>query len=124
MFLGDKVGSTCDFSTGAFIEFQGDNTSEGGTETYIVRISEALDAAAWSGSTTVDLFAGWFGETQEGPITISASLRDASSGVPIANSEISISATTEGQNSCSTFLLGQVVITELADSVSLEITPQ
>lgn len=123
-FLGDKVGSTCDFFSGTFIEFQGDDTSEGGTESYIVRISDALDASAWSGSTTVNLFAGWYSEPQEGPITISASLRDSATGFPIANSEISISATTDAQTSCSTFLLGQVVITELADSVSLEIIPQ
>lgn len=122
-FLGDKVGVSCDTS-GTYIEFLGDNTSEAGTESYIISISDALNAGAWSGSTIVNLYAGWFSDPQSGPITISASLRDASSGAPIPNSEISIQATTSEQTGCSTYLLGQVSITELADSVSLEIAPQ
>lgn len=123
-FLGDKVGSTCTDYSGAYIEFRGDDTSEAGMETYIVRVGDARDASAWTSSTIVDLYAGWFASANSGSFTISASLRDSSTFAPVANSEISISTTTVSQNDCSPHLLGQVVITELADSVSLEIVPQ
>lgn len=122
-FLGDKVGTFCG-SSGSYIEFQGDNTSEAGTESYIVNIADAFNSGAWSGSTTISLYGGWYYDPQTGPINISVSLRDASNGTPIANSEISISATTDAQEDCSPYLLGQVTITELVDSVSLEITSQ
>lgn len=122
-FLGSSVGTACG-NSGTFIEFLGDNVSEGGVELYVVRISDALDAGAWSGSTTVGLFGGWFGDVPPGTITISASLRDASSSIPIANSEVFIVVTPNGESGCLDNQLGEITITQLSDSVSLEIVAQ
>lgn len=122
-FLGDKPGSTCSTSSGQYIEFLGDNTSGGGAEVYIIQIGDSLANGAWGGSTTVKLYGHWYASSEKDPFTIFASLRDASTGAPIANSEISISVHATYKYSCPTELLGHITITDLGGSVSLEITP-
>lgn len=68
-FLDLSVGYSCGASS-AFLEFSGDDTSVGGTETVRVRLGDSYRDESWSESTVVEMHAGWFGSTNRGPASV------------------------------------------------------
>lgn len=69
-FLGTTVGWSCGINN-AYIIWYGDNTSTSATEQVLIHFKDALNNNLWSGSTTVQLAAGWHSPAGgSGPILI------------------------------------------------------
>lgn len=59
VFLGEENGYACG-DGGIYTSWTGDDTSENGREHTRVDVFQALNDGAWSGSTTIEAYAGWY----------------------------------------------------------------
>jgi hypothetical protein len=64
-FLGSAQGINCLPKDDAYIYYSGD-ASGTGVEYFTVSLGDSFTDIAWSGSTMVNLRAGWFGDTDYG----------------------------------------------------------
>jgi hypothetical protein len=69
-FLGQAQGFSCTPANGTYLTFTGDNSGAAGSESYTIALGRAWTDGKWSGSTTVQLRAGWFGNTDKGKATM------------------------------------------------------
>jgi hypothetical protein len=72
-FLGFGQGVFCTTKNTTYLTFSGDNTRFGGSESYTVALGRALADGQWSGSTSVQLRAGWNGAVFLGLATVTMS---------------------------------------------------
>lgn len=108
-FLSGNVGYECG-SNGAFLNWSGDNTSAGGTETVIIDLDAAFDAGLWDDTVDVDLYAGWYIPNQgSGPATLTVGLRHQETGEII---EVDSQVIQPGaQNGCADTFVGFASVT-------------
>jgi hypothetical protein len=78
-FLGVTVGYSG--GTSPYLDFSGDDTSTGGTETVRVHLKDSHDAGAWTDTVTIDLAAGWYIPAGgSGPALVDVALIDPTTG--------------------------------------------
>lgn len=87
-FLNSQAGYAC--FENQYMQFSGDDTSNGGSETVIINLQAALDDGTWlaEDGVAVDLRAGWFSPAEgSGPAAVSVSLADGTndSGIKTIN---------------------------------------
>jgi hypothetical protein len=92
-FLGFGQGVFCVPGNTTYLTFSGDNTRFGGSESYTVALGRALADGRWSGSTLVQLRAGWGGSVDYGLATAAIFTKRvlANGSVVSDNNEISFS---------------------------------
>jgi hypothetical protein len=111
-FLGSGVGYSCG-SSSPYLQFSGDDTSTGGTETIIVLVGQAREAREWSNSTQLSLRAGWFSPSQgSGPATVSvfASRRYGAESTFMSTEAVALVIDPGSQNECAQTEVGEVVV--------------
>jgi hypothetical protein len=74
-FLGGARGPTCEPHVSTYMSFSGDVYGPSGKEEFNVNLGKALVDGKWSGSTTVQLRAGWFDSDSGGQATITMSTK-------------------------------------------------
>lgn len=107
-FLGAKAGFAC--GVGPHLNWSGDDTTAGGTETVIVDLDAAFDAGQWDDQVNSALHAGWYIPAEgSGPATLTVGLRNQLTG---EIKEVTTRAISPGaQNGCATTSVGTVVAT-------------
>ncbi|MCA9079117.1 MAG: hypothetical protein KDA58_01105 [Planctomycetaceae bacterium] len=107
-FLTGNVGYAC--PGGDYLNWSGDDTSAGGTETVIVDLDTAFDNGQWTMTTSVDLYAGWYAPAGgSGPATLTVGLRNETTG---EIREVSSRAISPGrQSDCADTIVGIAQIT-------------
>ena len=112
VFLGANVGWSCpDSGFGAggtdYLWWDGDNTGTNAVEVVHVYHGLAFVDGLWSGSTTVELYAGWYaGNTGSGPCTV----RVLISGRP--ETEQSKTINPGSQDDCASTFVGSITINQ------------
>jgi len=107
-FLGKKVGWSCG-SVWPYISWGGDNTSASATENALIYFKAALDNGLWSGSTTVNLAAGWYSPARgSGPAKVRVICYTDPESVEPQEKQISPGS----QNNCASTSVGSVTINE------------
>ena len=78
-FLGVSAG--WHLSGSQYVNWSGDDTSAGGSETSLVRLYDSWKDSAWSGSTTITAGADWYTPAGgDGPAYITIGLKDTTTG--------------------------------------------
>ncbi|KAI0557014.1 hypothetical protein FGB62_358g06 [Gracilaria domingensis] len=108
-FLNGNVGWSCEPENN-YLNFGGDDTSYGGSETVVVNVAQALADGDWSGSTSVTALAGWHGDENEGDVTLKTYLRRKSDGGSVPGALLSSTVSPGAQNGCAATEVGKVEI--------------
>lgn len=109
-FLSGVVGYSCSPDS-QYLEFGGDDTTQGGTETIIVALDKANVDGAWSTSTKVTFRAGWYTSNGgTGPATLRMVLRDELKKEEVAASALELAINPGRQSECATTIVGVLQI--------------
>jgi hypothetical protein len=107
--FGSSVGYACD-NNSPYLQWSGDDTSAGGTETVMVHLKQAHDDMKWTDTVTLNLAAGWYIPAMgTGPALLSVALVDPMTGQlkDVEQRNINPGA----QSSCASTPVGTVTIT-------------
>lgn len=118
-FLGQKVGFDC--GTSPYMQFSGDNTSSGGSETVTVRLAQARADGKWKDDTVVNFNAGWFSR-EGGPATVRTFLQNASTKEEVSGTGLATVITPGSQNGCSATLVGRITVKVAISGVAFTLT--
>lgn len=117
-FLSDNVGFGC-AGTNQYLDFSGDDTSNGGTETIIIKLSEAQENRAWSGSTSVNFYAGWFSSNENAPATLRLFLVNSQTQQEVPGTAMSAVISPFFQAGCASTLVASLDVVSIPGSIKL-----
>eukprot|EP00737_Agarophyton_chilense_P004679 gb/GEZJ01006103.1/.p1 GENE.gb/GEZJ01006103.1/~~gb/GEZJ01006103.1/.p1 ORF type:complete len:221 (-),score=21.42 gb/GEZJ01006103.1/:97-759(-) len=78
-FLEANVGAFCN-NPASYVEFGGDNTSNGGSEVVVIDVEQARQDGLWDATTSITSNAQWFRSENQGSAQMKVSLRRKSDG--------------------------------------------
>ena len=108
-FLGKTAGWACSGNGDLYIVWNGDMTGSSSSEFLLILVKASLAAKLWSGSTTVNLSAGWYipaGGT--GPAKVIVSCHDIPGALEPQEKQINPGR----QSSCASTNVGSITINE------------
>lgn len=120
-FLGRSVWFSCGSGT-TYLRFSGDNTNLGGSETVNALIGQAWTDGLWSEETRIELHAGWFGAGRnDGPALVTINAESLVDGALVTTPSLSIVIDPGSQSNCATTDVGEVIVVDNGDTVTIEL---
>lgn len=117
-FLGDVVGFSCGESP--YMEFSGDDTSGGGTETVVIDLEQSQNDGKWSDRTRVTFRAGWY-KRVAGPATLRMALRNRNTKREVSGTGLATVISPGSQSDCASKIVAVLTI-RTAEEVMLSLT--
>ncbi|KAI0557012.1 hypothetical protein FGB62_358g00 [Gracilaria domingensis] len=108
-FLEANVGYSCN-TPSSYLQFGGDNTSNGGSEVAVIDFEKAREDGLWEGSTSIISNAGWYNSDNQGTAQLRLSLRRKSDGVVATGATLSTRIHPGTQTDCSSTNVAEVKI--------------
>jgi len=126
-FLGSTVGYDCGYES-TYINFSGDNTDLGGSETVIVLLGKFYDETNYTRGTEniINLNAGWYtGNNGTGPalVSIYVEQNDASNDKIWRSTTLTTAINPGYQDSCASTKVATVTVVDDGQNVTFILTP-